>query len=204
MDPMTLMALGSTALTAIGKLGSGFMSSNLDKLQQSIANGNAQLLLSKAQLEAQEGQIPLAEGRLEQSRTMDTINRTLGAETGKFAASNLDPTYGSPLLLEGFSAGQGATDMALIGAKAELGYAGALTQSAGTMAERTGQVGMGAAYGMKATQDVVSGIIGAGTSLLGGLSNKNQWAGLQSIAGSIGDGASSGINMLSTMFAAGG
>lgn len=203
MDPMTLMAMGSTALTAIGKLGSGFMSSNLDKLQSQIASGNATLLLTKAQLEAQEGQIPLDQGRLDQSRTMDTINRTLGGETGKFGASNLDPTYGSPLLLEGFTAGQGATDMALIGAKAELGYAGALTQSAGTMAERAGQVGMGAAYDMKSTQDIVSGVIGAGTSLLNGLSNKNQWAGLNSIAGSIGNGASSAMNMLSTMFAGG-
>lgn len=205
MDPFSLMALGSTALTSIGKLASGFMGSSLDKLQQSIANSNTQLLVNKANLEAQAGQIPLYEGRLQQSRTMDTINRTLGAETGKFAASNLDPTYGSPLLLEGFSAGQGATDLALIGAKANLGYASALSTSAGTMAQAAGSAGQAAAFGMKATQDVVTGILGAGTSMLSGLSNKNQWSGLQSIASMFGGGGGmSGGDMIPGAMTVGG
>lgn len=192
MDPLTLMALGSTALSSIGKLASGFMGSSLDKLQQSIANSNTQLLVDKANLEAQAGQVPLAEGRLEQARTMATINRTLGAETGKFAASNLDPTYGSPLLLQGFTAGQGATDLALIGARANLGYASALTTSAGTMAQAAGSAGQAAAFGMKASQDIITGILGAGSSLLSGLSNKNQWSSLNSLASSFGSGSPSG------------
>lgn len=170
MDPFTIMALGSTALSAIGKLAGGFVNSSLDKVQQSIANENTNLLVKRSQLETQAGELPLDEARLEQSRLVNNINRTLGAETGKFTASNIDPTYGSPLLLEGFSAGQAAQDMALIGAKGLLGHAQALGQAAGTLAQAAGSAGQAAAFGMKATGDVVSGIFGAGTALLSGLS----------------------------------
>jgi hypothetical protein len=201
MDPFTIMAMGSSALTAIGKLGAGFMGSQMDKLQQSIASSNQQLLVQKANLEAKEGQISLDQGSVEQARTIGSINRTLGAETGKFAASNLDPTYGSPLLLQGFSAGQGATDLALIGARAQLGNASALTQSAGTMAQAAGAAGQAAAFGMKSTQDIVSGILGAGSSLLAGGANAKMWGSLNSMASNPGGGVAgmgAGFNIMPT------
>ncbi|HZU87931.1 MAG TPA: hypothetical protein VE993_01615 [Stellaceae bacterium] len=191
--------LGSTALSAISKLGAGFAGSQLAQLQESIANSNAALLQNKATLEAAEGKLSLDEGALQQSRTVAAINRTLGAETGKFAASGLNPASGSPLLLEGFSASQGATDLALIGAKAELGNAQALMTAAGTMAQRAGAVGQAASFGMQSTQDVIAGIVGAATSVLQGLTADHgaPWNALMGAARSF---ASAGGDFVSSMF----
>jgi hypothetical protein len=194
MDPLTAMALGSTALTSIGKLISGFAGSSLDKLQASIANSNTMLLQTKAGDEAAEAKLPMDEAALQQSRTVASIGRTIGAETGHFAASNLDPTSGSPLLLEGFSAGQGATDLALIGAKAELARAGYLSQSAGTLSQAAGSAFQAASFNEKSTMDIINGITGAATSALSGLSNPSTWAGLTSATKSIASGGAGGNN----------
>jgi len=190
MDRLTIMALGSTMLTALSKIGTGYANSQVDRLQQGIATNNAALLRNKANAEASEGQLSLDEASLNQSRTIVQVNRTLGAETGKFAASNLDPTSGSPLLLEGFSASQAATDMALIGAKGELGNAQSLLNAAGTMSQRAGQVGQAAAFGAKATSDIMTGYLGAGTSFLSGLGANNgaQWGALKSATSGIASG----------------
>jgi hypothetical protein len=196
------LALASTMLSSVGKLAGGFMNSSLDKLQSSIANDNTNFLTQQAAMQADEGKLSLDQGALQQSRTVAAVNRTLGAETGKFTASNLNPQTGSPLLLEGFSAGQGATDMALIGAKAELGNAEALQQSAGTLNRAVSSSGEASAFNMKSTSDILSGIFGAGTTMLSGLSDNGgaQWSALTQAATQIGQGmggmASSFANMV--------
>jgi len=187
-SPLTLFALGSTGLTALSQLGGGYVGSSIDQLQQSIANMNTQLLVSKAKMEAESGQLALSEGGLEQARTASTIQRTLGGETGHFAAANLDPTTGSPLLLEGFSAGQGATDLALIAARAQMGEAQALGAAAGTMAQAAGSAGQAAAFGMKSTQDIMAGYFGAASSIFSQLNNAKMWGPLSAAATSIGQG----------------
>jgi hypothetical protein len=194
MDPETLstMSLGGGLLKGIGQLLQGFMGSSMDLLQKSIAQSNVTLLQQKAGIEADEGKLALAQGGLEQSRVSNTIGRTIGAETGKFAASNLDPTYGSPLLLEGFSAGQGATDLALVGAKAELGNASDLAASAGTLGQAAGEQGQAVAFGSKATQDIIAGITGAAATALSAGSNSNMWANLNASANAIGSGGKGG------------
>lgn len=173
MDPITAMMLGATALSAIGKIGSGFMGSDLDKIQKSITDQNTALLVNKASLEAKGADVAYAEGGLESARTVATLNRTLGGETGHFAASNLDPASGSPLLLQGFSASQGRADLDLIAARARMGAAGALMTSAGTMASAAGSQGQATSFGMKSTQDIIAGFLGAGTTALQGAS---MWA----------------------------
>jgi hypothetical protein len=190
MDPLTLLALGSTALSSIAKLGSGFASSSLAQFQAGIANANAALSTKQAGVQADEGTLSLDQGALQQSRTIQQVNETLGGETGKFAASGLDPTYGSPLMLEGFTAGQGATDLALIGAKAQLGNAQALETSAGTMAQAASETGQAAGFGMQATDDVMNGILGAAAGALGGLSANGgaQWNSLMNLAANFGSG----------------
>lgn len=142
-DLLSILALGSTALSSIGALGQGFANSSLAQFQASIANFNAQMLTQQAGMQAKEGQLSLDEGALQQSRIANTVSQTIGAETGKFAASNLNPAYGSPLVLEGFTAGQGETDEALAGAQASMGYAGALQQSASTLTQAASQTGPG-------------------------------------------------------------
>jgi len=190
MDPLTILALGSTALTSIGKLASGFGGSSIAKLQEGIANQNTALLNQKASDEAAEGKLSFDQSALDQSRTMLQVNRTLGAETGSFTARNLDPSYGSPLLLEGFSASQGAMDMALIGAKGEMGNADALLTAAGTRAQAASSAGQAAGFGAQASSDVFTGIVGAGTALLNGLGNPKNgvWSNLTAAAKAIGQG----------------
>lgn len=195
MDPLTIMMLGSTALSAIGKLGAGFQGSSIDEMQQKIAQQNADLLVSRAKLEAESGQLAFAQGGLEASRTAAQIQRTLGGATAHFAASNLDPTVGSPLLVEGFSAGQGATDLALIAARASMGNAQALGKAAGSMAEAAGAQGQAAAFGMKATSDVMAGYFGAASSILSGLAGAKQFSTLNALAGSMGKGGMPGGSM---------
>jgi hypothetical protein len=193
---MMVAAMGATALSSISALGKGYAGSSLANFQESITNSNTALLRQKAGLEASEGQLSLDQGALQQSRTVASINRTLGSETGKFAASGLNPGYGSPLLLEGFSAGQGATDLALIGAKAEMGNAQALLTSAGTMADAASSAGQAATFGMQATQDVMAGWFGAGTAALQGMSSPAMapmWSNLNTATAQIANGTSSGI-----------
>lgn len=187
-NSLNFMALASTALTSLSKLGSGYMGSSLSTLQESIASSNAALLRQSAGMEASEGKLSLDQGALDTSRTVASLNRTLGSETAGFSSGGLDPTSGSPLLLEGFSASQAATDMALIGAKAELGNAGALQQSASTLGQAASAQGQASAFGMKATQDVMAGWLGAGTSMLSGLSNPSQWKAFTSATNSIASG----------------
>lgn len=204
MDPLTMMALGSTALTAIGKLATGFAGSSLAQLQQSVADTNTKLLNQKAAAEEEEAQLPFAEAGLEQSRTVLQIQRTLGGETGGFTARNLDPTYGSPLLLERYTAGQGATDVALIGAKAGLSSASALLTAAGTRAQAAGSAGQAMGFSAQQTQDVLSGIFGAAGStfsMLGSPSNPGNWNNLLTMSKSIGSGFSSTMSSLNSMVA---
>jgi hypothetical protein len=188
MEMMALLAMGSTALTAIGKLGAGYAASDADKFQAMIADKNAQLLTEKASAEAAEGKLATDEATLQQSRTIMQVQRTIGAQTARFAGSNLDPTMGSPLLLEGFTAAQGAMDMAIEGAKGTLGNAQALGAAAGTRAEAAGETGRASSFNIDATQQVMAGWLGAGTALLSGATAFKQYSALAAAAGQGGGG----------------
>lgn len=195
MDPLIALALGGMALSAIGNIANGYMGSSLASLQSSIASANASFLKQQAGMEEEEGQASLAQGRLQQSRTIAQVNTVLGGQTGKFAASNLDPTYGSPLLLEGYTAGQGATDVALEGAKASMGLAGASMQAAGTLAQAATAQGQASAYSMQSTQDILSGYLGAATTGLQGGSNVMMSNMMMNMYGSNMDAAMMGMMM---------
>ena len=171
MDPLTIMALGSTALSAIGSLGKGFMGSSIDQIQQSVANQNTQLLITRAGLEAKGADVAYAEGGLEAARRTTDITNTIGTANARFASGNVDPTFGSPLVAQGFAASQGRADLDIIAARARMQAAGALMTSAGTMASAASSAGQATAFGMKSTQDIISGILGAGTMALQGVSN---------------------------------
>lgn len=171
MDPLTILALGGTALTAISKLGQGFAGSDIDKLQQNITNQNTQLLVRRAGLEAKGADVAFAGGALDQARRQTDIERTIGNANARFASGNVDPTYGSPLVAQGFSASQGKADEDLIAARARMQAAGALMTSAGTMSQAATSAGQAAALGMKSGQDIMAGYLGAATSLLSGFGN---------------------------------
>lgn len=166
LDALQIFGLAGGAIAAIGKLGQGFASSDIDKLQQNIANQNTQLLVRRAGLEAQGADVALAGGALDQNRRLMDINRTIGTANARFASGNVDPAYGSPLVAQGFSASQGKADLDLIAARARMSAAGALMTSAGTMSQAATSAGQAVGFGMKSGQDIMAGYFGAATTML--------------------------------------
>lgn len=167
LDDMLIgMAIAGAATSAVGSLARGAQGASNAEEQGRIAAGNTALLKTKAETEALGADLAYAKGTLEDSRTRDAIARALGGETAHYAASNLDPTSGSPLLLQAFSATQGQIDINLIHARAGIEAAAAHSRAAGTLAEAAGSAGQELSIKMKGDQDMLAGYFGAATSLL--------------------------------------
>jgi hypothetical protein len=98
------------------------------------------------------------------------------ARLSTFAGRNISAGSGSPLLMEGFSASQGATDMALAAARGEVGRADALTGAANTYGQAATQQWKAASDEQAASNAKVSGVFGAATSLL--QSASQAWGGI--------------------------
>lgn len=178
MDPLTIMMMAGTALSSLGKLVGGAMGKDIGDMQARVGEANVASLERRAALEREQAGYAYAKGGLEESRTRDQLARVLGGQTAAFAAGGLDPTAGSPLLLEGYTAAQGATDIALIRANTQTGVAGAYSRAASTMADAATMAGQAGAAKMKGDQDMVAGIFGAGSTLL--LGAGKAWPGLSS------------------------
>ena len=56
----------------------------------------------------------LASANVNENRQREETARALAGQTAYFSANNLDPTYGSPLMLQGFGAAQGEADAMII------------------------------------------------------------------------------------------
>ncbi|MBI5112869.1 MAG: hypothetical protein HZA68_12950 [Rhodovulum sp.] len=186
MDPLTIMMLAGTALGGLGKLVGGSMGQEIADLQAEIGRTNVANLQRKAGLERDQAGYAYAQGSLAESRTRAQLDRVMGGQTAFAAAGGLDPTTGSPLLLEGFTAAQGATDVALIRANALTGAAAAYSRSASTMADAATAAGQALAAEMKGDQDMVAGIFGAASTLLTGAGQA--WKGLGGTGGASGGG----------------
>lgn len=70
------------------------------------------------------------ETAFEQSRIYDQVDATLGAEVNFFAGGNIDPTSGSPAILQAMTAAQGETDVMIAGARGAQKRADAFQQIA--------------------------------------------------------------------------
>jgi hypothetical protein len=136
-DPLTI---ASTALAAVGSVVKGYASSSAGKLSAQIARGNAE--------------IAGIEGNIKENRVRAAVDRTIASQTAHFSANNLDPSYGSPLLIAGLSAAQGEVD--------------ARTVTAETRLKQLGLESEASAAEQQAKADVFAGWFGAGTALLSG------------------------------------
>lgn len=166
MDPLTIMLLAGTALQGIGKLASGAQGGYIADWQANLAHGNTELLRKRSEIEGLGADLARAKATLEETRTREQLDRVLGGETAHYAASNLDPVSGSPLLLQGFSAAQGQVDINLIRARGGVEAAAAHGRAAGTLAEAAGSAGQEASLRMKSDQSTIAGLFGAATSFL--------------------------------------
>jgi hypothetical protein len=159
VDPMTAVGMVATGagggLQAAGSIMSGRGSARQARLQAWMAQQNAQNALQK--------------GAFEQARLRDQVDTVLDNQTASVAARDIDPAYGSPLVMQGLSAMQGEADAMLIGA-------GAQQEAAEHMWTAAGKIG-------EARDARNAGYLGAGTAILGTIS---KWA---SLAGGGGSGA---------------
>lgn len=109
---------GETADAALGNL-------DLLRTQAAIAHGNVDIAQAK--------------GRLDESRVTEAGHKTLVAQKLSFAYRNIDPTYGSPLVMQAKAAGDIETDIGLVRAGTAISVAQALTGEANVEQQGLGQ-----------------------------------------------------------------
>jgi hypothetical protein len=174
-DITQLIGFGSSALGVAGNLYRGFSGSSAHRMSAEIARGNTEILLKNAETEGLKGDFALQKSAFESSRLLSQVERVIGGQTAHFAANNLDPSTGSPLLLAGFTAAQGEIDAGLIRARGMLEAADAQARVASTIGKASTSAFTEIAELEKSTAALISGMFGAGTALLTGAT---KWAGL--------------------------
>jgi hypothetical protein len=176
-----LLAFASAGLGAAGKLYAGFAGSSAARISAGIERDNAALLDTQGDIAKESAGLSLTKGAWEADRVAGKVGAAAAARRSYFAGHNIDPTSGSPLLMEGFSAAQGATDMALAAAKGEVGYAEGLTRASSIYGQAASQQWKAAQDEQTAITSRISGIFGAGTTLLSAAASP--WAGLSGATG---------------------
>lgn len=181
MDPFTLALAGAGAATgALGKYLAGASSQAIAQLQAQIygtqaatANMNADTLGAQAEIADMGVDFSWARAKTQIGRIEDQGRQVLASQRSYFAGGNLDPTFGSPLLVQALTAGRVQSDVDLVKANATVEAADALTRGANIRAQAAGQrsSALTALYSqagalMKGDADMTAGILGAATSLL--------------------------------------
>lgn len=224
-DPVTMMAIvaggtaalkiGGSAISAIGsynagvqqdlgaQITAGYMAQNA-KIQSGNAEltlGNVDILKQQADVIRDSGEVARAKARVALARTQDQGKVIEGAQVADFSSRNLDPTTGSPLLLQLLTASRVKGDMDLITASAEVERANIRTAAANLDVQAAGEAGKAAGlfsqaastYGnalstqLKGGQARTAGMFGAATALLSGAATA-----ISSFGSSGGGGGSSG------------
>lgn len=197
MDPFTIAALVGTGVNAIGKLMGGASSSAMDRIQQQgyetqakvfdtrvgIDSLNTDLLGKQADIAGMGVDFAGSKEREQLGKIEEAGRQTLSAQRSYFAGNNLDPTFGSPLLVQAMTAGRVATDRDLAVTSFAIDKANALSNEATLRGQQAGSVGQGlsdmlsasaarlsaAGAGMKADADTTAGYFGAATAMLSGV-----------------------------------
>lgn len=177
-DPFSLIMLAGGAVGAAGSLFGGSRNADALRFQAEIAAGNVDILNKQAGVQRGEAQLAADRAGFEAGRAATAIARTQGGQAAYFGASGLEGAYGSPLLLAGATAAQGAVDLALIGAQGALDRSAGLQRVAQTLSGAAGQAGQAYSSAEAANNSIVAGVFGAATALLG--SAAKAWPGLAS------------------------
>lgn len=226
MDPFTIAALVGTGVNIVGKLMGSSSQAAMDRAQSqayltqakgydtqaqaqdtqakiydtkvSIDGLNAGILNQQADIAGMGVDFAASRERSVLGKIADAGRETLSAQRSYFAGNNLDPTFGSPLLVQAMTAGRIATDMDLAKTSFAIDKANALSNEATIRGQAAGAVGQGlsdmlgasatrltaaatrssadaarASAGMalqKADADTQAGYFGAATAMLSGVS----------------------------------
>lgn len=185
-----LLAVAAPVVGAAGKLFEGFARSSAGRMSAEIARSNAQLLTQQADTAKDAAKLSLLEGGWKASQIGRAVRSTQASLTSYFAGNNMDPTMGTPALMQGYSAAQGATDMALAAARGDVGYADGLTKASRIYGDAADQQWRAAQQDQAASTALVSGFFGAATSLLS--LGSTPWPGLSGGGAGTGGGVTIG------------
>lgn len=183
MDPFTLAMVAGTGVNIIGKLMGGASASAMDKIQANaygaqagVAKTNTDLLNTQADIAGMGVDFAASKERETLGKIEDAGRQTLSAQRSYFAGNNLDPTFGSPLLVQAMTAGRVATDRDLAETSFAIDRANSLSNEATLRGQAAGSAGQAltSLYGqagaqMKGSADMTAGYLGAATALLSGV-----------------------------------
>lgn len=192
MDPFTLAMVAGTGVSAIGKLMAGASSSAMDQVQAKAygvqaqtAQTNTGILNEQADAADMGVDFAASKEREQLGKIAEAGRQTLSAQRSYFAGNNLDPTFGSPLLVQAMTAGRISTDMDLAKTSFAVDKANALSNEASLRGQAAGSAGqaLNALLGqsgalMKSDADLTAGYLGAATSLLSGVGIAGKFGGL--------------------------
>lgn len=178
-DPMTMMAVGSTALKAGTSIASGFSGSKAGRLQAMLMQGNAALMRKNAEVAVAEGDYALAKGAYQETRVQDRLDSVLGTLVSGWGARGMDPSFGSPLVTQAASVAQAEVDIGMIRANSMLEKAGAGVRAANAGLSAASMDLNAASMMDRVRQNQIAGLFGAGAAMLEGVS---KWPGLNASA----------------------
>ncbi len=132
--------------------------------QASAASASASIAEQNAKLAEQQGFAELQRSRLERDRISRQARRVQGEQRAALGAAGLDPNTGSALELQADTEYQAAQDIALVRYQAEL-------KKWGFDAEAVNYRNQAEQYRSMGSNALISGVLGAGSSILTGNSS---------------------------------
>ncbi|MDN3278782.1 hypothetical protein QWJ07_31285 [Frankia sp. RB7] len=167
MFPWLLAA--SAGVNAVGKLMSGVSSSAMDALQAKNYDARAALDDTNAEIAGMGVDFAASKEKTELGKIAEAGRTALASQRSYFAGSNLDPSFGSPLLVQGQTAGRIQTDINIAEASFAIDKANALTSKAGYQSQGASDLLSASLARYKGDADMTAGVLGAGSALLSGV-----------------------------------
>ena len=162
-DPVSAILGG---VQAGGSLLSGFLGSKSHNAAADLEAANSRVLATEGQIAAGKADLATVRGNYDEFLTRRKVSQVEASETTGTVAGVADPTWGSPLVMQAYTAAQGETDAGMIRARAAGERADALSNAANVYSASAGQALKASADRAAGIVSMVSGITGAGSAFL--------------------------------------
>jgi len=165
-DPLSAMALASGGLQIGGALMRGKQTSQLSDVQASVGRLNADSLNEQADLALEGVDLAYAKQRVTDARISREGDVTLATQTNLTTSRHFDPAFGSPLVIQAFTAGQVQADLDISRAGAALEAADAYARSASLRGSALSALGGVYSAQKRGSSAEMAATFGAGTAFL--------------------------------------
>lgn len=165
-DPFSAMAIAGTGLQMFGALQKGAIGSRTAGIQGDIARANVDVLNQQSDLALEGVDLAYAKERLTDARISRAGDAVLAGQFTQTTARHFDPTYGSPLVIQAFTAGQIKSDLEIARAGAAIEAADAYARAASLRSSALGQLGNAFGADMRGEAARTAAVFGAGTAFL--------------------------------------